>query len=201
MYLMTQSLISSWLYAMKENPYADATTEDTAKDDFLAVLRREPTKTSEAMQSGIDFENLITSILAGDEPKEHDWYDAAFRVASKITGAQLQVPIKREETIDGTQILLYGRVDALRAGVIYDIKYTSHYEVGKYFDSPQHPMYLSILPDAYAFEYLASDGRNVWPERYSRDEARDIVPLITDFLRWIKSVGLYEVYAEKWLSL
>ena len=26
-YLMTHSLLSSWLYAMKENPYEDASTE------------------------------------------------------------------------------------------------------------------------------------------------------------------------------
>ena len=53
-FLMTHSLLSAWLYSLKENPFADATTEDTAKEDFLRVLRREPTPTTEAMQKGID---------------------------------------------------------------------------------------------------------------------------------------------------
>ena len=48
-YLMTHSLLSSWLYAMKENPYEDASTERDPYAEFLQVLRREPTPTNEAM--------------------------------------------------------------------------------------------------------------------------------------------------------
>ena len=59
-FLITHSLLSAWLYSLKENPFADATTEDTSKEDFMKVLRREPTPTNEAMQNGIDFENLVT---------------------------------------------------------------------------------------------------------------------------------------------
>lgn len=38
-YLMTHSLLSSWLYAMKENPYEDASTERDPYAEFLQVLR------------------------------------------------------------------------------------------------------------------------------------------------------------------
>ena len=58
-YMITHSLLSSWLYSMKENPYIDATTEpEDPMAEFLPVLRRDPTPTTDAMQKGIDFENL-----------------------------------------------------------------------------------------------------------------------------------------------
>ena len=46
-FLMTHSLLSSWLYCLKENPYEDATSESDPLGDFLKVLRREPTETTE----------------------------------------------------------------------------------------------------------------------------------------------------------
>ena len=65
-YLMTHSLLSSWLYAMKDSPSEDATSERDAFGEFLQVLRREPTPTTEAMQKGIDFEDLVTAIVRID---------------------------------------------------------------------------------------------------------------------------------------
>jgi hypothetical protein len=73
-YLMTHSLLSSWLYAMRSNPYEDATTENDPFEEFLRVLRREPTETTEAMRNGIEFENLVTAIVNGEEVDEdHKW--------------------------------------------------------------------------------------------------------------------------------
>ena len=38
-YLMTHSLLSSWLYAMKENPYEDASTERDPYREFGLPMR------------------------------------------------------------------------------------------------------------------------------------------------------------------
>ena len=62
-YLMTHSLLSSWLYAIKENPFEDAASERDPLAEFMQTLRREPTPTNEAMQNGIDFEDLVTAIV------------------------------------------------------------------------------------------------------------------------------------------
>ena len=59
-YMVTHSLLSSWLYAMKDNPYEDMTTERDYFQEFLTVLKREPTETTEAMRNGIEFEDLVT---------------------------------------------------------------------------------------------------------------------------------------------
>lgn len=63
-YLMTHSLLASWLYTMKENPYEDMTTERDPMGEFMQTLRREPTPTTEAMQNGIKFE-ISTHAPAG----------------------------------------------------------------------------------------------------------------------------------------
>lgn len=84
-YLLTHSLLSSWLYAMKDNPREDATTERDAYAEFLTTLRREPTPTTEAMQNGIDFENLVTAITEGGGDSSNDWYGPPQRLPRSWT--------------------------------------------------------------------------------------------------------------------
>ena len=199
-YLMTHSLLSSWLYSMKENPYEDATSTRDPYAEFMQVLHREPTETTEAMQKGIDFENLVTSITAGGGDVSSRWFNAAYKVAKIVGGGRLQFRAIKQVTVSGVPLVLYGRLDALKAGVVYDIKFSGSYDVGKYFDSTQHPMYMELVPEATEFTYLVSNGSNVWPETYRRDETRSIYPIITDFFKWLASQGLMDVYKEHWLS-
>lgn len=203
-YLMTHSLLSSWLYSLRENPYEDMETEKDAREEFLKVLRREPTEVTEAMQNGNDFEALVTKILTGNagtafafEPK---WYDAASAVASELQGAQLQFSVSKRVLIAGQEYVLHGRFDALRAGVISDIKFSKSYEKGKYFDSTQHPMYMFLMPTAREFTYIVSNGSGVWHETYTREETRDIFPIITAFLSWLEDAGLLELYRKHWVA-
>ena len=149
---MTHSLLSSWLYAMSDNPYADMTTEDNSMEEFLKVLRREPTETTEAMQNGIDFEDMITSILnSGMCDVEDKWYDAALKAANRVRGGTLQFKAYKQITVNGMDFLLHGRLDVLKAGEIIDIKFSKGYDRGKYFDSTQHPMYFELVPEAVKF--------------------------------------------------
>ncbi len=200
-YLMTHSLLSSWLYLMKENPYEDLTMETNPMEEFMRVLRREPTPTTEAMQNGIDFEDLVTDVIRGCADSSDKWYEAAVKVARKCAGGALQFKVKKQVEVNGMTFLLYGRLDCLKAGEIIDIKFTKNYDVGKYFDSTQHPMYFELVPEANTFTYLASNGSSVWPEPYRRDEAASICPYISDFVDWLTAVGLMDVYKEKWLAL
>lgn len=202
MYLMTHSLLSSWLYAMKSSPYEDLTSERDAYGDFLKTLRREPTETTQAMQNGIDFENMVTDIVNGVEvDSDEKWYDAACKVAKIVSGGQLQYKAKKQIVISGIPILLYGRLDVLKAGEIIDIKFSSGYERGKYFDSTQHPVYLELIPEAYQFTYLITNGSDVWKETYRREETHSMIPTIEYFLSYLKESGLWEEYAKHWEAL
>lgn len=208
-YLVTHSLLSSWLYALKDNPYesmADETDESdaTKRDsfaDFMLTLNRKPIESTEAMRRGIEFENLVTAITEGRGDREHRWYDAAAKVAGIVKGGLLQYKARREITVKGMTLVLYGRLDTLKSGVIYDIKFSGSYDVGKYIDSTQHPTYFELVPEAPTFTYLVSNGSAVWTETYRRDETPGIIPVIEDFLDWLTLQGLMGTFKEKWLAL
>lgn len=191
-YMVTCSLLNSWLYMLR-----DEYSEDPLQD-FLRVLRREETEPTPAIQDGIDFENLVTAIIANDADEEHPWYDGAAEIAGIINGAVLQYKAKRETVIGGRNVLLYGRLDALKAGHVYDIKFCHHYDVGKYVDSAQHPMYLDLIPEARDFTYLVFNGSAVWQERYTRDDTQPIEPIVAQFFEWLKDNGLDETYTKYW---
>lgn len=203
-YLMTHSLLSSWLYAMKDSPFEDATSERDAFGEFLQVLRREPTPTTEAMQKGIDFEDLVTAIVRNDAEgmrRNPDWYDAANQIAQIVRGGSLQHRARKVMEISGMMFVIYGRLDALKAGTIYDVKFSGSYDRGKYFDSTQHPMYFELVPEANDFVYLISNGKEVYREHYRRDEAADITVTIGSFVSWLTANGLLETYKQHWQAL
>ena len=199
-YLVTHSLLSSWMWAMKDNPYDDLTTDVRDKaQEFLRVLNREPTPVTPAMQKGIDFEELVTDIMFGLADTKHPWYEAANNVFNIVRRCSLlQYSAKKNITIGGRDFLIYGRIDALRAGVVYDIKYSSNYERGMFIDGTQHPMYLELIPQAFEFSYVISNGREVWTETYTREETPSIIPVIEDFLKWLEATDLISIYEEKW---
>lgn len=203
-YLLTHSLLSSWLYAIAEDPYEDATAERDKHAEFLDALHRVETPPNEAMQNGIDFEELVTSIANEADwqtDRDHRWYDAARRVAEIVRGGQFQYKAKKPVTVGGVHFLLYGRLDVLKAGEIIDIKFSKSYDRGKYFDSTQHPMYLELIPEAERFKYLVSNGSDVWTETYRRDETRNILPIVADFWSWLGSQGLTDEYRRYWEAL
>lgn len=200
-YLMTHSLLSAWQYAMSEDPYADATTEKDPMEDFMKVLRREPREATEAMQNGLDFEALCYRLARGINEttnKDDKWYDAACQIADVIRGGTIQYKAKTDLRVSGTNILLFGVLDVLKAGTIYDVKFSKGYDRGKYFDSTQHPAYFQLIPEARKFTYLVSNGSAVYTETYRREETRSIEPVISDFLLWLQGSRLMDTYKERW---
>lgn len=203
-YLITQSLVSSWAYmfdCMEGN-------EESAQQEFLRVLRREPGETTDAMRCGIEFENAVYSEAAGERwDTGGRWESGITTVASKIKGAQVQVKLSQPLTVGGVEYLVYGILDALRAGTIYDVKFTvargglrSNDFYGKYLDSPQHPFYFHLVPEALDFKYLLSDGEDVYEETYLREQTRPAADIISEFIRSITDMGLLPLYQEKWIA-
>ena len=206
-YTITPTLLNSWLYMSSDfEKYvfdtSDKTAEDyerAAYDDFVATLRRVPSITTEAMQKGIDFENLVVGICEGQDHTGHKWYEAANEVAQEVMGAQFQVAATKDIEVAGWPIQLKGRMDCLKAGTVTDIKFGSRYEVGKYFTSAQHPIYMALEPEASLFVYLISNGSKVWREKYTRPECRPVGELIIAFLEYLKNANLLQIYKEMWV--
>ena len=77
--------------------------------EFMLVLKREPTPRTEAMQNGIDFENLVTSIISGHDDPDNPWSWAAGQIAAIIHGGQLQFKARKAIKVRGMDVVLYGR--------------------------------------------------------------------------------------------
>ena len=135
-YLITQSLISSWSYA---HDCREGCEED-AFSDFMNALNRVPKETTPEMQNGIDFENEVYAEASGVRRAPHPkWESGIQTVAKVIRGGQFQVREQRLLTVCGKELLVYGVLDALKAGEIYDVKFSnksfgSAEFAGKYLD-------------------------------------------------------------------
>lgn len=201
-YLITQSLVASWSYMMtcREEVKQDACT------DFLDTLNRVHKAATPNMQNGIDFENEVYKAAAGVPRDAHPkWEKGINAVASLIKGAAVQVKAERGLTVGSTELLVYGIMDAVKAGIIYDVKFSnksfgSAELAGKYLDSPQHPAYLYLAPEAREFRYLVSDGTDLYTETYTRENSRPFRETVAEFLSSLEALGLLGVYKKKWVT-
>ena len=198
---ITKTLLESWRYCFS----CHEGYEDEAYADFLKTLRREPVEPNEAMMNGLTFEDRVYRAADGKTIRsDAKWREGAMKLGAIIKGAQIQVPISKPIEVDGTIYLLKGVLDALKAGVIYDVKFLnkslgSADVYGKWLNCTQHPAYFYLVPEAHEFQYLGSDGEDIYIETYQRDQSPDIHEIIHDFLEFLKSEGLTDVFMEKWV--
>jgi hypothetical protein len=191
-YLITQTLLSSYEWIFK--------SED-GYEDFLKTLRREPFQQNKAMLDGIHFENMVYARVGGAPPSpKNQWHEGVETVYGIVKDAALQVKLYRDISVGKREFVLYGILDALYAGHIYDIKFSKNYYRGKYLKSPQHPMYFKLCPEAIDFIYISSDGDETFQERYEPQDCDDISDKISEFLRFIEREKLEEDFTTNWKS-
>lgn len=222
-YKITQSLLSAWYYV---HDCWEGCEED-AYNSFLHTLRCEPEELSEEqkknIQNGFDFEQLVTDIATGrfvpefhpqvgTEPntgetmegaKYPKWYRAASEFGGLLKGAQFQVRIHKPITVQNMEFEIHGVLDALREGVIYDIKFKNKSFgsldlAGTYLNSAQHPFYFYLVPEARKFLYLVSDGNDIYIEQYVPEESRTATEIISEFVDFLNSAGLMDEYRKHW---
>lgn len=167
-------------------------------EDFIKVLNKEPFEDTESIIKGKAFEKYMQ-----ENYKE------------TLSGAY-QVKVSKEYG----DYLLYGIIDCLKGGIIYDYKYTQNYDVGKFFNNHQTLMYLEMVPEARKMVYLitnkfekieyadnnfkdiksvAYDIGDIFREEYTKDLFPETIKtVIHKFEEWLKIYGLYETYTEKW---
>ena len=191
-FLITQSLLSAWEWSFKK---------DDGYEDFLKTLRNERGPQTKQMLEGIRFENVLNATLNGAEiDPTHEWYKPIRSLCRTLGGAAQQVSASKDIVVDGVRFVLYGKLDFLKAGVITDTKYSKTYKVGKYRESPQHPLYLSIVPEAYRFDYKICDGTYIYTETYRPDEVEPIERTIKQFMGFLDRQNLVDTFCTHWKS-
>lgn len=191
-FLITQSLLSAYNWIFKsENGY----------QEFISTLNRKPIQQNNNMLKGIRFENMVTAYCEGDEPEQgHEWANGIRHIGDILRGSSFQIALSKSIIIENVEFLLYGKIDALKAGTIYDIKFSDKYKLCKYLDSPQHPMYFEICPNANIFTYLVSNGTDVYKETYRKEDTASIVNEIQDFMVYLDRKNLVDTYCKLWKS-
>ena len=200
-YRITATLLNSWQRIfdakddIRENENDEIAFEDKVEEEqkkryeeFINVLKRVPTPDNEYMKRGREYGTLVC-----------EGKDEIF--SPIIENGAFQVTLTKEVEINNMPILLYGVLDVLKAGKIYDIKRVSYYKSAKYKKSHQHPMYLYLSPTSLDFTYIIMDDKNNRHiEKYERCNCEDIIEVISDFLNWLESRDLLETYKQNWLT-
>lgn len=167
-------------------------------EDFIKVLNKEEFEPSESIVKGYEFEAYM------QENYEETKNGAYQVVVSKKYG----------------DYLLYGKVDCLKGGIIYDYKYTKNYDVGKFFNNHQTLMYLEMVPEASKMVYLITNKcerieypdatfqcvakieyeiGDIFREEYTKDMFPETIDsVLHKFEQWLKTYNLFDLYAEKW---
>ena len=196
-YEVTASLLNSWQRIFDAAEWAreseDKSLEqaqeeamESAKAEFIDVLSRKPIPDTEAMKKGREYEE---SVYKGE--------DIVF--SEVVENGEFQAAYKKPVNISGMNIMLYGILDCLKAGRIYDIKRVGYYQSRKYKGSHQHPMYFELVPNAIDFTYLVCDDKGVHHfERYERCNCEDVKDVVAQFLSWLEANDLMQTFKEKW---
>lgn len=167
-------------------------------EDFIKVLNKEEFEPSESILKGFEFEKYMQ-----ENYKE-------------TLNGSYQVKVSKEYG----DYLLYGIIDCLKGGIIYDYKYTQNYEVGKFFSNHQTLMYLEIVPEAKKMIYLITNkfDKTEYPDIDFKDTAKieykvgdifkeeytkDLFPetiesVLYKFESWLKEYKLFNLFTEKW---
>lgn len=189
---VTKTLLDSWLYIPRK---------DDGYEAFLKTLNREKTPPTTAMLDGVRFENVLNNVLDGVPIEEdHEWYGVITEMSEELTGSVQQVNLYAETEVDGVPFLLHGVLDYLRAGHIWDCKFSKRYHLNKYYweYTSQTSMYLALVPEAFDFTYIISDGKYVYREKYPREIVPPIEPTIKNFMQFLDRMGLVDTYIKFW---
>ena len=168
---------------------------NNVKGDWVNLLKMKCQKLkSLGISTFSDADNFIT--------KNIDYFLCIEEIGNIVKGGLWQQTCKKELTIGNQEFLLYGRTDVIKRDTIYDIKFTSNYELGKFIDSSQHRIYLYCL-GLPKFQYLISDGKEYWIEDYHNHEGieDELKGMISDFMGYLENdKEAKEMFLTEWES-
>lgn len=197
-YLITPSLLGSYKWYLSDESI-------DAREKFLNTLAKIRTETTPSQAKGLDFEDKIMRMATLNFlPAEfNDEQDLVVESIAKIVkGGLWQQTCKKDLTVGNQEFLLYGKCDVIKRDTIYDIKFTSNYELGKFSDSAQHLIYLYCL-GLPKFQYLISDGGEYWVEDYHNHAGieNEIKSKISDLMSYLENdQEAKEMFFKKWGS-
>jgi hypothetical protein len=199
-YLITPSLINSWQWYMN----CPDDFEAQALSELVSALKREKTEPTEAILTGIRFEDDVHNVCVTRRAYRDDrdaFYARCVNDCAKVVdGGLWQVKVKKDATVCGQDFLLYGRIDVLKGPIVYDLKFTGRYETGKYKSNAQASFYLELADGSERMIYLVSTGNDWWTEEYSVNNVQSASQWVQEFWQWLPD-DLRGLYTDNWEAL
>lgn len=205
-WLITPSLIGGFEYYLEPSEYRSDTDK---RLDFLCMLSRERRDAdSWAAQKGRDFETNVAAYC-----DVGGYQDAPFNIkeiGDLCAGGHWQVSMMRKSTCG--KFLFYGKADCVRQDIINDIKWTGHYDIGKFLDSAQHLIYLfcqqaNDVPITH-FRYLINEEKfgnaQVFIEDYyaTPDLEDQLMGKVHELMAWFDSDKVAgDLFRKHWKAL
>jgi hypothetical protein len=189
-------LLNSWVYYRD----CDAAYQDSVKQSFLNSLKKIPFEPTEAMKKGIQFEKDVYDFCDGFRPGViTNYWECVEEVSRHIKGGVRQIVVQKDINVCKMDFLLYGKMDALKGPIGYDIKFTENYEYPKYKETSQHVIYLGCLTDTPVFRYLISNEREVYTEDYLKQNSPSCEFFVYQFISFIKNwPEAWEIFLANW---
>lgn len=162
--------------------------KEEAFQEFLDKINRVPFE-SEAASRGTAFNELVDNLCAdfevygllpGDEVINHSGFDFPGDIVREFVvqfaGCLRQIYVERTIQTKYGSVLLYGYIDELLWWIVYDIKTTKAYELGKYTRNWQHKVYLYCLQETGidTFQYTVTDFDSSYKEEYTWKDSYQI---------------------------
>lgn len=193
-YLITPTLLNGFNY-YRDHDCEYCSESCNARSDFLKLLNKDQIEKTESMILGIQLEKEIYDYCENGVLTENE---AVEYIGNLCKGGLWQQSVRKELG----NFLLYGKADVIIGSKIYDIKFTGSYDVGKYFKSMQHRIYM-YCTGINDFSYLISDGKNFFKEDYAcankKDVEYEILESINELKWYLKNdLECLNIFNEKW---
>jgi hypothetical protein len=203
-WLITPSLIGGFEYYLEDSEYR---TNAQKREDFLRMLSRERSDAdSYAAKMGRDFE---ANVMAYCDVGGYENAPANIReIGDLCMGGYRQVSMQRQMG----EFLFYGKADIILRDAVKDIKWTRHYDIGKFLDSAQHLVYLfcqaaNDVPIKH-FQYLINEekyGKSlVFIEDYyaTPDLEHRLMGKTRELMAWFENdTEAGDLFRRKWKAL
>ncbi len=198
--LVTSSLLDAFTWTKN----APASWRGRARRSLIATIRREAYTPHPAAQRGIDFEDEVYETCSQATTVE-ELKTTGNLVRDNVTkacfGGEFQKVLKEHISVDGNNVLLYGKTDVFFSDNSIDIKTTENWRGrAKYLSGTQHLIY-TFLARVPSFKYLVvvfEYERPVVSYNIDYVVTEDPLPIIKDkiskLFAWLKEEALWDDY-------
>ena len=129
-------------------------SEKMTLQEYLVRLKRQDTPSPKVVK-GIKIHHWLELLAKGDTDAQHGLNsEMDSDIMVKLPQPDLvEIPVRKMYRVNGRNILLTGRVDALVGLTVVDYKTTWRMNLESYADSIQWRAYMDMLPDYERFKY------------------------------------------------